>query len=567
MTELAVSPFLVLLLGALLSAWARGIWRTLLQILVPAAALCLVWRLPDGATLQVAVGSLHLTPFRVDALSRLFALVFTGLVFAAAVYALRQPRRSEIVAALCSAAGALGVVLAGDLVTLTVAWACMVVAAGVVVGVAGGHSRRAALRFGVMHGLATLLLAAGVVVAVASGDSPTFAAMASDRAAHWLIVAALLIGAATLPLSAWLPDAYPQASWSGTVFLSLFVTNAAVYALIRGFAGTTWFVPLGLVMALYGIVYGVRENDMRRLLAYAMVGQIGLMLVGIGIGTPLALDGAAALAAVHALAQALLLMAAGAVLRMSGESRLSALGGLCRSMPLTALCAGIGAATLAAAPLTAGFLAQPLIAQAAADAGPAAIWYLVTAAAAGVVLHGGFKFPWLVFFHRDSGLSPPDPPASMRLAMVLLSGCCLGFGLAPDLLQRLLPHAAPIALYTPTRVLAQLQLLLFATLGFLLLRSIVVRSLGITLDIDWFWRRHSGWLLRQIERGGAFAGGQVRGVSSKLGSGLRDATRDHWQALRGTAWTAIGPLVWDAMRRVWQKTIRLALRVLAIERA
>ena len=112
--------------------------------------------------------------------------------------------------------------------------------------------------------------------------------MTADTLPRYLILAGFLINAAAVPLSAWLPDAYPESSWSGMVFLSAFTTKAAVYALLRGFPGTEPLIYVGLCMIFYGIVYAILENDMRRILAYSIVNQVGFMVAGVGIGTEMA---------------------------------------------------------------------------------------------------------------------------------------------------------------------------------------------------------------------------------------------------------------------------------------
>ena len=230
--------------------------------------------------------------------------------------------------------------------------------------------------------------------------------------AHWLILAGFLVNAGAPPLSAWLPDAYPEASWSGTVFLSAFTTKTAVYVLIRGFPGTELLIWVGLFMVFYGIVYALLENDMRRILAYSIVNQVGFMVAGIGIGTEMALNGAAAHAFTHIIYKALLLMSAGSVLLMTGRRKCSELGGLFHTMPLTTVCGIIGALAISSFPLTSGFVSKSMISQAAADGHLLTVWLLLTAASAGVFLHAGIKFPWFVFFQKDSG------PAAGRSAGV-----------------------------------------------------------------------------------------------------------------------------------------------------
>ncbi len=298
---------------------------------------------------------------------------------------------------------------------------------------------------------------------------------------------------------AWLPDAYPEASWSGTVFLSAFTTKTAVYALMRGFPGAEVLIYIGLFMVFYGIVYALLENDMRRILAYSIVSQVGFMVTGIGIGTEMALNGAASQAFTHILYKALLLMSAGSVLFMTGKRKCTDLGGLYQSMPITAVCGIVGALAISSFPLTSGFVSKSMIGQSAADEHLYVVWMLLAAASAGTFLYAGIKFPWFVFFQKDSGLRPADPPLNMRLAMVLFALLCVGLGVFYGPLYRLLPYPVDYAPYTGAHVVAQLQLLLFSGLAFFVMLGWLRRTLTITLDLDWFYRRLFPEIARGIE--------------------------------------------------------------------
>jgi multicomponent Na+:H+ antiporter subunit D len=303
------------------------------------------------------------------------------------------------------------------------------------------------------------------------------------------MLAGVLINAAAPLLSAWLPDAYPEGSFSGTVFLSAFTTKAAVYVLIRMFPGTEILVPIGLIMIFYGIIYALLENDMRRILAYSIVNQVGFMVTGAGIGTAMALNGAAAHAFAHIIYKALLLMSAGAVLYMTGRRKCSDLGGLFQSMPVTTACGIIGALAISSFPLTSGFVSKSMISQAAGDEHLVWTWFLLMAASAGVFLHAGIKFPWFVFFQKDSGLRPRDPPWNMQAAMIFFAALCIGLGIWPGPLYALLPHPVDYVPYTAPHVVNMLQLLLFSGLAFFLMLPLMKRTLTITLDTDWIYRR------------------------------------------------------------------------------
>jgi multicomponent Na+:H+ antiporter subunit D len=490
MTEWIVHPGLLLIAGALALPWLRGGIRTSVVLVVPALALAAALWLPDGQLWQGRFLDYAVAPLAIDGLSRLFAVIFCLMALGGGLYALRQTSRLELPAAFLYAGSAVGVALAGDLVTVFVFWELMAIGSTLVLwSAATPGAYRASLRYLMVHLLGGVLLFAGITGHVMQAGDAALARMALDTPAHWLILAGFLVNAAAPPLSAWLPDAYPEASWSGTVFLSAFTTKTAVYVLLRGFPGTELLIYVGLFMIFYGIVYALLENDMRRILAYSIVNQVGFMVTGIGIGTEMALNGAASHAFTHIIYKALLLMSAGSVLYATGRRKCSELGGLFHSMPVTTICGIIGALAISSFPLTSGFVSKSMISQAAADGHLFILWMLLAAASAGVFLHAGIKFPWFVFFQKDSGLRPRDPPASMRWAMIFFAFLCIALGVWPQPLYALLPYPVQYVPYTAAHVLTQVQLLLFSGLAFFVMLPYLRRTLTITLDFDWTYRR------------------------------------------------------------------------------
>ena len=484
-------PALFLFVGAVLVAVLDGRARQLAALLFPLLALSAVWFVPDGPVLTVDFLEYELTLVEGSGLSRLFGTIFALMAFAGALFQLNQPVRAEMPAALTYAGAALGVSFAGDLISVFVFWEIMAVASTIVIWSARTDSAyRASMRYLMVHLFGGVLLMIGIVGHIGETGSVAFVAMRPETLSTWLILAGFLVNIGAPPLSAWLPDAYPEASYSGMVILSAFTTKTAVYVLLRGFPGTEILIPIGLYMVFYGIVYALLENDMRRILAYSIINQVGFMVTGCGLGTVMALNGAAAHAFTHIIYKALLLMSAGSVLLMTGGKRkCTNLGGLFKSMPYTALMGIIGAMSISSFPLTSGFISKSMISQAAADEHLAIVWFLLAAASAGVFLHAGIKFPWFVFFQRDSGLRPSEPPLNMKLAMGLFAFLCIGLGVWPEPLYAILPFAVDYVPYTFGHVTTMLQLLLFSGLAFFLLLPLMRRTLTVTLDIDWFYRR------------------------------------------------------------------------------
>ncbi len=540
-------PALILIAGALFLPLLRGMARNVAVLALPLLALAALWLLPEGKLWQVQWLDYQLTPLAVDKLSRLFATIFALMAFGGGLFALRQKSRLEIPAAFLYAGSAIGVALAGDLITLFLFWEFMAVGSTLVLWSAGTPLAWAASRRYVgVHLAGGVILFAGIAGHIAVTGDVTFSAMQTDSIAHWLILAGFLINAGAPPFSAWLPDAYPEASWSGMVFLSAFTTKTAVYVLLRGFPGAEILIWIGIFMIFYGIVYALLENDMRRILAYSIVNQVGFMITGIGIGTDMALNGAAAHAFTHILYKALLLMSAGAVLAATGRRKCSELGGLFHSMPLTTICGSIGALAISSFPLTSGFISKSMVTQAALDGHMQIIWLFLAAASAGVFLHAGIKFPWFVFFQKDSGLRPTDPPASMRWGMILFAFLCIALGVWPDPLYAMLPYAVDYQPYTAAHVITQLQLLLFSGLAFFVMLNYLKRTPTITLDTDWLYRIAGPAVLagagHVLQRGRANLTARTGAILARLSGHLSRHRRPDGMLLR--SWPSGGMSLW-----------------------
>jgi multicomponent Na+:H+ antiporter subunit D len=483
-------PALILFAGSVLIAVSRGAVRSGVVLLVPLLALWLVWQVPDGVSVSLSFMDQAIEPVEGSKLRRLFATIFALMTFVGGIYAFRHAKGVELAAAFAYAGGAIGVAFAGDLITLFIFWEIMAIFSTVIVWCGGTPEARAAgLRYAMVHFLGGVILMLGITGVAVQTGSIDIEAMRANSIATWLILIGVLINAAAPPVSAWLADAYPEATATGTVFLSAYTTKAAVLALILLFPGEPILIGVGLYMIFYGIIYALLENDARRILAYSIVNQVGFMVCAVGIGTELALNGAAAHAFAHIIYKGLLFMSAGTVLYRTGMRKCTDLGGLFRTMPVTCICGIIGALSISSFPLTSGFVTKALISEAAMTQGLVFVYFCLAAASAGVFLHAGIKFPWFVFFQKDSGLRPKDAPWNMSVAMVLFSLACLGLGMYPQAIYHLLPYSMDYVPYSMGKVLFYLQLLLFSGLAFFLLLPLMKRTLTITLDFDWFWRR------------------------------------------------------------------------------
>lgn len=487
------SPALLLVLGAAVVPLLRGRWRGALTIALPVVALVVLWLLPEGAGLSFDLFGLTLTPLRVDALARVFATGFLVAAVLTAVFALHTRDATQQTALLVYAGTAVGGSLAGDLVTLFVFWELAGLSSAFLI-LAGrtGRAHRAAMRYLVAQVISGLLMLAGIAQRVAAGEGIAFGHLGLDGPGGGLILLAIGIKAAFPVLHAWLVDTYPEATVVGAVALSAFTTKFAIYTLARGYAGTEPLVWIGAIMTVFPIFYAVIENDLRRVLAYSMVNQLGFMVVGVGIGGSLGVNGAAAHAVADMVFKGLLFMSMGAVLLRTGTTKGSELGGLYKSMPQTTLLCMVGAASISAFPLFSGFATKSIIMEAVGQEHRTVIWLLLLFASAGVFHHAGIKIPYFAFFAHDRGLRVAEAPVSMRVAMAMAAAVCLTIGIVPGVLYDLLPYAMDYEVFTTAHVINQLQLLLLAALAFtVLIRTGLyppeVRS--VNLDVDAVYRR------------------------------------------------------------------------------
>ena len=493
MWMLELPAFVPFFIGALIAAVTRGPLRNLLMLVIPIAGAWHLWMVPEGVSLQFAFLEYQLEPYRVDRLSLMFGYVFHIAAFIAIVYSLHVRDTLQQVAAMLYAGSGLGAVFAGDLLSLFVFWELLAFTSVFLIWARRTQrSYAAGMRYLIIQVLSGVILLVGALFYAAENGTLAFGFIGLEGLAGWLIFIAFGIKCAFPMAHNWLTDAYPEATVTGTVFLSAFTTKVAVYALARGYPGTELLVYIGAAMTCFPIFFAVIENDLRRVLAYSLINQVGFMVVGIGIGTALALNGAISHAFNDVIFKGLLFMSMGAVLQMTGRINGSELGGLYKTMPKTTVLCIVGAASISAFPLFSGFVSKSMVMAAALENGYDWIWLMLLFASAGVFHHAGIKIPYFAFFAHDSGIRVSDPPNNMLLAMLIAAVLCIAIGVYPSALYSLLPYDTGYNPYDATHVLAQTQLLFFSALAFvwLNLKGLYPPELrSVNLDFDWIYRR------------------------------------------------------------------------------
>ena len=535
-------PFVLFFLGALLVPFLQGRVRYALLLALPVIGGLNLVGMPEGQIIHLDLLGYQFMPFRVDRLSLLFGYLFHLAAFLGILFSLHVRDTMQHVAGLLYAGSGLGAVFAGDLITLFVFWELLAVTSVFLIWARRTPAALASgFRYLVIQVVSGLILLAGVVAHVKETGDITFQYMGLDGLASWLIFFAFGIKSAFPLLHNWLTDAYPEATPTGTVFLSAFTTKVAVYALARGFPGTELLVYIGAVMTCFPVFFAVIENDLRRVLGYSMINQIGFMVCGVGIGTQLAVNGAVSHAFNDVIFKGLLFMSMGAVLHMTGRIKGSDLGGLYKTMPITTGFCIVGACSISAFPLFSGFVSKSMVMAAALEEGYHWVWIALLFASAGVFHHAGIKIPFFAFYAEDSGIRTREPPLNMLIAMGLAAVLCVFIGSYPWLLYSLLPFPVDYQPFDATHVIGQLQLLFFSALAFtwLKLSGLYPPELrSVNLDVEWLYRRLAPRLIRKSTA-----------LGSPLDAGLRRSVVKRVEAVIEALFRYHGPL--GVLARTW----------------
>ncbi len=492
-------PFILFFIAALLLPFLHGYVRNILLLAVPILSGFGLIGLDAGNTWQISLFAYELELYRVDRLSLLFGYLFHIAALICIIYSLHVRDTMQQISGLFYIGSALGAVFAGDLITLFIFFELMAVASVFLVWARRTNEAIASgFRYLIIQMSSGMLLLIGAALLIYETGSAQFEYIGlldnsrfSDLAS-WLIFLAFGIKCAFPFFHNWLTDAYPQATPTGAVFLAAFTTKVAIYCMARAYPGTELLVYIGMIMTCFPIFYAVIENDLRRVLGYSMINQLGFMVCGIGIGTALSINGAVAHAFTDVIFKGLLFMSMGAVLHMTGRMNGSELGGLYKTMPKTTVLCIIGAASISAFPLFSGFVSKSMVMSAALTEGYHGVWLALLFASAGVFHHAGIKIPYFAFFAHDSGIRVSDPPNNMLIAMTISALLCIFIGIQPQILYGLLPKVIVYSPYDMTHVLAQLQILFFSALAFVWLQkqNLYPPELrSINIDVEWIYRK------------------------------------------------------------------------------
>lgn len=501
-----VNPGLLLILAGVISAFTPvQRVRQALAIVAPIIGLIMLMTAKQGVPLaSVNMMGIDMVLYQVDNFNGIFGFAFLIAAILNGIYALHQDSRLEDSSALIYAGAAVAATFVGDFMSLFVFWELTAISSVFLILKTGTRaSYGAGMRYLGVQVLSGVLLLFGAAKLYASTGVMDIRALSlGEDAGTWLLLFAFGIKAAFPLMHNWLQDSYPRATVVGAVVLSAFTTKLAVYVLLRVFPGENLLIWIGAIMTVFPVFFAVIENDLRKVLAYSLNNQVGFMVCAIGVGSQLAINGAAAHAFAHIIYKALLFMSMGAVLYRTGTTKATELGGLYKSMPWTAVFCIIGAASISAFPFFSGFVAKSLTMSAVLNEGNLVIvWLMLLFASAGVLEHSGIKIPYFAFFGHDSGKRVKEAPFNMLLAMGIAAAICIGIGLPAigglgyGFLYKLLPYpveALSYQPYTAEHILTQMQLLVLAAFAFVLLQRFGAyppEKRGTILDADWAYRK------------------------------------------------------------------------------
>ncbi len=484
----ALPPALIFILGAVLIPLLKGKPKQLYILLVPVVAFLDIVYLSPGTSWVYRFLGYDLIFCEVDRLSLAVGYIFVIIGFLAIVYCLHIKEDGQHIAAFLYIGSSLGVIFAGDYFSLFAFWEIMAVSSVFLIWYQKDkESLNAGFRYILMHLCGGCCLLVGIIIYTKTTESIGIARLEPDLA-YWFILCGFGLNAAFIPIHTWLPDSYPEGTFSGSVFLSAYTTKTGVYVLARCFAGADFLAYMGGIMAIYGVTYALLQNDARRLLAYHIISQVGYMVAGIGVGTGLGINGGIAHAFNNILYKSLLFMCMGSVMYMTGRRKLTEMGGLARFMPITCITCVIAALSISGAPGFNGFVSKGMVISSVVDAHKPILELMLILACVGTFL-SFMKLCYFCFFARNYEIDSKEAPFNMQLAMGLTALSCVFIGFYPKILFDILPYTmAHYHPFTPSHIIGTIQLFMFASLAFVSAKAMVAPHRATIVDFDYFYR-------------------------------------------------------------------------------
>lgn len=507
-------------------------FRRPLYIAAPILATISMFGIDAKSTMIYSISSkLSINLMSFDRLALVFMVAYCIVSVIAAIYSYKTDNPYELGFGLIYAGSNMGVILSGDVISLIVFWELAALASCYLVYAKKTRkSTKAAFRYILMHGFGGNMLLVGLIAYIYQYGTDIVNISGSYDFAFWMIFLGVAVNAAVPPLNSWMPDAYPESTVGGTLYMASFTTKSAIYVMIRFFAGTEWLLWVGAFMAIYGVCMALLENDIRRLFSYHIISQLGYMVASLAMGPGYGIDGAAAHAFGNIMYKGVLMMCAGAIIVATGKRKITELGGLAKHMPLTAACFLVASLAIAGMPLLNGFASKALVMHAVHEGGSHIAAFMLTAASVGTWMSITLKINYFVFFGKP-GAGKPYPaedikpvPMNMKLAMVLGALACIITGVFPNLVYNLTPGMTDGHPFTVSHVLEYLMLFLGGTIIFFVFEKKMKPHDEVSLDFDWLYRvvldKFIEWLSKGIHGIFAFFDKHVLNACQYMGKHL-----------------------------------------------
>ena len=434
----------------------------------------------------------ELTFLHADSLSLIMGYIFAIIGAAAIIYSLDIVKENgELVCGLLYLGSALGAVFAGDFFTLYIFWEIMAFSSvGLIWYSRTERATNAGMRYIIFHLLGGCALLGGILIHYMNTGSITIGPVESGIG-YFLLLIGIGVNTAFISLHSWLPDSYPKATIAGAVFMCVFTTKTGVYVLARTFPGVEAVAYMGGVMCLYGVAFALMQNDVRKLLSYHIVSQVGYMVAGIGIGTYIGINGGIAHVFNHILYKALLFMCMGAVIYSTGKHNLTELGGLAKKMPITMITCMIAAFSISGVPGFNGYVSKGMVIHAAELEGMHILVLMLLLGSVGTFL-SFLKLTYFTFFKKNDEIEAKEAPLPMLIAMSAVAFLCVAIGVYPKMLYGILPYAGEALhyhAYALGHTIGTLELLMMTAVGFVALQFVFSPHEKITYDIDYLYRK------------------------------------------------------------------------------
>ena len=492
-----IPPAFFFIFGALLIPLFKARLKSLYLLSVSVIAFIDLFLMEPGTYWVYPFLNNDLVFLKVDRLSLVVGYIFILIGFLAILYSLHVKEDGQHAASFLYIGSSLGVIFAGDYFSLFIFWEIMAVSGVLLVWYQREkEALDAGFRYLLMHFFGGGFLLVGILIHTYSKGSMLVGPLENSWASLFILIG-FGLNTAFIPLHTWLPDSYTEGTVTGSVFLSVYTTKTGVYVLARCFSGMELVAYMGGVMALYGVIFALLQNDTRKLLSYHIVSQVGYMVAGVGIGIPLGVNGGIAHLFNHILYKSLLFMCMGSVIYMTGRRKLTELGGLAKQMPITCLTCLVASLSISGAPGFNGFVSKGMVLSSAVEANKPILELLLSLASVGTFL-SFTKLCYYTFFTKNETIETKEVPWNMQLAMGVTALLCIFYGVYPQSLFNLLPFPeVSVHPYSASHVIGTIQLFLWAGVVWIMARGAFSPHEGLVLDFDYFYRitfRGIAWL-------------------------------------------------------------------------